>query len=426
MMKEELKKIWKFRMVVILIFLGFLFYTMFLEFYIKYFPNGPYAIGVFQVGKKVVEEYGTSLSFEEMEEVKAGLPKLYQEADRCIQELELAKKHGLDSYQAYMEFKEASLEAIVEIGVVDERSDYADAMRIQNYLTSEETENIDGRIRGVEDILEQYEAEQMVAEVCRIVEGEGLQGSNLNENKDSRLCYDVEKQYSKKEFEHIQKTFYNEADNWRNVLPNEVVETTGLYLSYLLIWICLSICILLSPLLVYDRMSRMNAIQYSSKRGRKLLILQFKAVLLSAFLLTTLNLILFGGIFLTNGTKAFFSCRMYSFEGEAYCWANWTHGTWCMVLIGLIYFVAIGTAGIIFFLSKYSTNYIGILLKLVPLFVGIAILCHKLLYQAFYYNNALYQITKIPYIEMITAAAILLIGVRLCTSRHFLQAGNFE
>ena len=46
MIREELKKIWRPKMVLILIFLGFVFYTMFLEFYIRYFPNGPQAMGV--------------------------------------------------------------------------------------------------------------------------------------------------------------------------------------------------------------------------------------------------------------------------------------------------------------------------------------------------------------------------------------------
>lgn len=94
MIKEELKKIWKPGTVFVLIFLGFAFYKMFLEFYIEYFPNGPYAAGSFQIGAEMVQKYGTALSQEEMEQVKAGLPDLYEEAGRYIKEFNLAKSMG--------------------------------------------------------------------------------------------------------------------------------------------------------------------------------------------------------------------------------------------------------------------------------------------------------------------------------------------
>lgn len=403
MIREELKKIWKLKMVFILIFLGFVFYTMFLEFHIQHFPNGPQSMGVFDISKDMVEKYGTSLSLEEIEKVKRTVPELYQEADRYLQELDLAKKHGIASYQEYLDFSQASLETVRQSEAADQNADYADLMRIQNYLTSPETENIGGRIYGVESLLQKYEMEKNKIEFYR------------NSSETKRQIGGSK--YSKKEWEQIGNAFYNETEDWQNILPDEVVEVTAFYLSYLLVWICLSICILISPLLVSDRMSRMRSIQYSSKRGRKLIQIQFQAVMLSAFLLTTLNLVLFGGIFMTNGTKAFFLCRMYSFAGITYCWTNWTYGTWCLLLIGLSYLVAMGTAGIVFFLSRYSTNYIGMLLKLVPLFVVTAILCLQLLYQAFYYNNTLYRITQIPYMEGITAIGLFLVGIGLCIKK---------
>ena len=41
MLKEEMKKIWRPGILAVLILLGFVYYTMYLEFYIQYFPNGP-------------------------------------------------------------------------------------------------------------------------------------------------------------------------------------------------------------------------------------------------------------------------------------------------------------------------------------------------------------------------------------------------
>lgn len=391
MIGEELKKIWKPGMVLVLIVLGFVFYKMFLEFYIEYFPNGPYAAGSFQIGVKMVQEYGTALSQEEMEQVKNSLTDLYEEVDRYIKEFDLAKKHGLESYEEYVNFCETSVRAIPEGMAADQNEDYADSKRIENYLTSNETENISGRIYATERFLRWYEAEQNIA-----------------------LDYKINEDYSVKENHHVKKTFYSENAAWQNIMLLEVMEATSRYLGYLLVWMCLSICLFHSPLLVHDRMSRMIALQYSSRRGRRIFLLQFVSVMLSAFLLTTLNLVIFGGIFMTNGTAVFFPCRMYSFTSISYCWSNWTYGTWCVMLVMLCYLVSMGTAAISFFLSQNSANYIVMLLKLIPLFVGMAILCLKLLERAFYFSNALYKMTNVPYVEMITAGIVFLAGVGLC------------
>ncbi|MBD5555654.1 MAG: hypothetical protein HDQ95_10045 [Roseburia sp.] len=401
MLREELKKIWRPGMILLLVFLGCVFYSMFLEFYIRYFPNGPHAVGVFQVGAELVERYGTSLSKEEAAELEQELPKLYERADMYVKGFELAKKYGLSTYEEYLNFCNDTVEALADGEAADLNEAYADSQIIDNYLISEETGNISGRIYGTECLLRFYHTflELGPEAVDRI--------SN-----------------SEREHENAEKMLFGEDKLWQNILPDQVPEVASTYLGYLLVWMCLSVCLLLSPLQVHDRMSRMRALQYSSKRGRSIFLTQFYAVMLSAFLLTTGNLVLFGGIFATNGTDVFASCRMFSFASSGGCWPNWTYKGWWVALILLCYLVAMGTAAISFFLSGYSSHYIAMLLKLIPVFTVVAILSPMILYRAFYYGNMLYHMTGVPYVEAGAAGVIFAAGVALCVGayRHRLTA----
>lgn len=391
MIKEELRKIWRPGMLMVLIVMGAVYYMMFMEFYIRFFPNGPHYEGEFDTARQMKEAYGTSISEEEMADFVTCIPLLQKEADRYVADSEAGRRYGLKTYEQYGEFRQKIYE---DIGAgeqaADKNENYADCMILDNYLQSEATDNIEGRLYAACLFEAEYRrAQELEAEW----EGE---------------------EYSRKEQEHARQLFFGKDKKWQNILPWEVIQAAGAYGGRLLVWVCLSVCLLLSPLMVHDRMAGMRPLQYSSRHGRKIYRSQLAAVMLSAFLLTTVNIVLFGGIFASNGTAVFFPCRMYSFMGTQYSWPDWTHGTWCLALAVMCYLTAAGTAGAVFFLSKSSTNYVGMMLKMVPLFIALAVLCPKMTEDAFYYQNELYRYTGIPYIEFICAAALTAAGAFLC------------
>lgn len=413
MIREELKKIWRPGMIGIFLLLGAIYYTMFMEFYIRYFPNGPQAEGIFQVSAGLVEKYGTSLSIGEMEEAKAEFSELYSEADGYIRGLALAQEHGLQSYEEYVNFQEKTYEDLNQFGnasdqsgnvsnqsdgLPDSNKDYRDLMLISNYLTGSETKNIGGRIYGAEWLLQFYEREQEIRELF-------LRG-------------ELETDYSVREQKRIQKLLCGEDALWQNILPAMVTETTSVYMYFMLIWMCLSVCLFIAPLQVNDRLSRMRTFQYSSKRGRKIFSMQFKTAMLSAFILTILNLVIFMGIFATNGTAVFRDCRVYSFAAAEFSWVDWKYGTWCLVLMIICCLIAMGTAAAAFFLAHHSANYISMLLKLIPVIAVLATVLPPTLYQAFYFYNGMYRMTKIPYVEAVFSVLIFAAGNVLCRGTY--------
>lgn len=393
MIIEELKKIWRPGMLAALLVIGFVFYTMRLEFYIKYFPNGPYAGGMVELCRQMVETHGTSLSEEEFKIMQQSRQDIKAEADLYVRSYVIGKKYGLKSYEDFDQFRRESFEQISGNEAADQNERYADTMRIENYMESKDTKNAERRLSAISYIISAYEAYQNYAE-------------NPSEFNDGT--------YTKREWEKVSQDFFGEKQIWKNILPYEVPEATGAYMENVLIWICLSICMLLSPLPVHDRMSRMKALQYSSRRGRRIYGSQLAAVMISAGLLTTGNLAIFGGLFAAHGTSVFFPCRMSSFLMNQFGWPDWTHGGWCLMLVGMCYLISFGIAGAVFFLSRSCESYITMLLKILPLFVAAVLLDTRIINYAFYFNNAVYKWSGIPYAELISAAGIFMLGIILC------------
>lgn len=395
MIREELKKIWRPGILAVLLLLGFVFYTMYLSFYIKYFPNSPQYSGEFQVAEEWVREYGTSLEPEEETEiVNMKLPELEADANRYVAQNELCQKYGLTTFVDFEMFYDEYVNGVQGDLTEEQQSFYADAQRIQNYLHWEETSNIEGRIRATQNYTEYYEKWQSGA-------------LDMLSN-----VYDEDA--GEREHIHAQNTFIGADAAWRNILPGELPRETSTYFAFLLVWMVLSDFLLISPLLVRDRMRGMRALQWSSRRGRKILNAQFAAVMLSALLLTTLNLLIFGGLFATKGTYVFADCRMFSFMGTMLSWVNWTYGSWCVVLIVLCYLASLSFAALEFFLSQYSANYVAMLLKIIPLFAVAASICYDLILYAFYYSNQISKTIGIPSSETILTAFILILGFALC------------
>lgn len=68
-----------------------------------------------------------------------------------------------------------------------------------------------------------------------------------------------------------------------------MVENTDEFFHYFAIWCAFSGVLLISPALVRDALHRTRAMQWTSRRGRRVLNVQMGAALLSGLLLTLLN-----------------------------------------------------------------------------------------------------------------------------------------
>ena len=148
------------------------------------------------------------------------------------------------------------------------------------------------------------------------------------------------------------------------------MDSTNSYLTYLAQWTAIRVILLLSPTLVRDRLRRTRPLQWSSRRGRKVLHTQLAAGLVSVLLLSAINVTVYAIPFLAQGPLALKDCPLGSAVwGGGTPWFNWTYGQYLAVLTGMVLALGIGIGAVTLFLSRFSNNYVSMLLKAFPLFV---------------------------------------------------------
>ena len=372
---EELKKIWRPGILLILCIISSLYYFLFMDFEITHFPNGHPNTEIFNLSVEWTEKYGLSMDESERKDAEKQFDVLYAEAERWISALEIFRQAGIYSYKEYRRMYE-----------MDEKSELqSDA---EWTLLGEECKYVEFRIQALENLLENYDHRAKEYQEQKIADATG------QPEKKSLEQHDTEQRY-------------------QSIMPYVVIESFSAYSSWTIVWLLLSVCILLSPLMVRDRMTRVNEHQVSSRIGRKVYWKQFGAVMLSAIALITIELFAAIAIYATNNTQALWHNGMNSFMGYTFL-REFTYGGYVMTTIAMAYVFSMSAVLIFFLLSKFSANYVSLILKLIPAFILLSILAQMVIAYSFSSINFMYQKTSITAIEPVICSALLIAGLFSC------------
>lgn len=206
-----------------------------------------------------------------------------------------------------------------------------------------------------------------------------------------------------------------EAQGVYGFLPSTVVENTDEFFHYFAIWCAFSGVLLISPTLVRDALHRTRAMQWTSRRGRRVLNVQMGAALLSGLLLALLNCAVYLGPFLSTGAMKFWNCPMVSVWRESYPWFDWTYGQYLLALLGLTVVLSLAACGFSVVLSQFSGSYVAMLLKAIPLIV---VLCWGLvpwvMMGAGRFSNDPVRLTGLPGTEFVCGVLAVLAALVLC------------
>lgn len=200
-------------------------------------------------------------------------------------------------------------------------------------------------------------------------------------------------------------------NNINNIMSGWVIENTVMYTMCFSVLVILAVLVLIAPIIITDRTQNIYLLQYTSKNGRKIFNQQFAAVILSAFFLTSALIFIFGAIYSLNGTKLFVNNGLISFIGFNEFWFDITYGQYILLCVMLLYLLCLGTASIAFVLSRYSSNIISLILKLIPAFAALWALCFGVFCGTFGSGNPLYRQTKIFGIEPIVCSLLFAAGL---------------
>ena len=377
----ELRKIWNSRILLVVALLCTLFYWLFMSFYIDFFPNGHPAIEEFEYSNELLDRYGPTLEEDEyVEFISANREKVIAEMERYIKSNPVFAKVGISSYEDYERVykKQNPTEAETEALWT---------------LFGKESNFVRFKLQTIEWIENQYrDYPRYVSE---------LMSEATNQKEIDRLNAILE------------------TKEYTNIMEWEVYENTVGYTVYLAILSILAVFVLVSPLIVTDRARNVHLLQYSSKHGRKILQKQLLAVLLSAFMLTTLLILIFGAIYSTNGTWVFWHSGMTSFLNGPIFLFDITYGQYIVLYIVLLYTLCLGTAAMAFLFSRFSRNLITLILKLMPMFAVLTVLCLYVFNDPFSMNNSLYKALGMIGIEPLVCGGVFI--VFLAVSLYFVR-----
>lgn len=377
----ELRKIWNSRILLVVALLCTLFYWLFMSFYIDFFPNGHPAIEEFEYSNELLDRYGPTLEEDEyVEFISANREKVIAEMERYIKSNPVFAKVGISSYEDYER--------------VDKKQNPTEAETEALWtLFGKESNFVRFKLQTIEWIENQYrEYPRYVSE---------LMSEATNQKEIDRLNAILE------------------TKEYTNIMEWEVYENTVGYTVYLAILSILAVFVLVSPLIVTDRARNVHLLQYSSKHGRKILQKQLLAVLLSAFMLTTLLILIFGAIYSTNGTWVFWHSGMTSFLNGPIFLFDITYGQYIVLYIVLLYTLCLGTAAMAFLFSRFSRNLITLILKLMPMFAVLTVLCLYVFNDPFSMNNSLYKALGMIGIEPLVCGGVFI--VFLAVSLYFVR-----
>lgn len=320
---QELKKIWRPGILAGIVLLGLIYYYMFPSFYIEHFSNGPFARAEFELAVEWVAQYGPTLEPEERAELDSRLEEEITKFNRQLEGIPEAAAAGITDYTSFRTSGQTEEHARLTWDIRDGT-------------------NCD-TISAIQQMLERYD-----------------------DPRDYLRQHDYFESYTAKEREQMLA-----VNSWsRSLLSGSVMDSTEFYLKYLAQWTAISVILLLSPTLVRDRLRRTRPLQWSSRRGRKVLHTQLAAGLVSVLLLSAINVTVYAIPFLAQGPLALKDCPLgNTVWGGGTPWFNWTYGQYLAVLTGMVLALGLVVGAVTLFLSRFSDSYVSMLLKAFPLLV---------------------------------------------------------
>lgn len=157
-----------------------------------------------------------------------------------------------------------------------------------------------------------------------------------------------------------------------NLIRYDLPMTFSLYAAVVGVFTVVAVIILIAPLLTIDRMWKLNLMQYSSTIGRRIFRLQFIATIVSALVLSIILIAAAYIPFLASGAGDYWDAHIMSYAGWGMQLYNITFGQYALIIAGMILALSVGTACFAFILARFSENIVMMLSKAVPVGVAIA------------------------------------------------------
>lgn len=374
----ELRKLWRPAQVLAALTVLMLFGRTSIGYYLYTLPQQSADSCVLDICTDWRERYGVTLDPDELPGVRAQLDGLIAEADERIAHWEETK------HPSWASFAEGGVTDFAEYCALLEKTERD---RVENevaaLLLDSRTDFLYYRIRFVRGVLERYGFEQTADPAA---------GSDAASPGERARCAEIA------------------ADPavMHSILYSYSIRAANEFAVQLALSSLMLIALMVSPCLVRERLARMAQEQWPTHTGRAVLRYQLAAALVTSAVIPVGMAAAFGWKFCKAWrADVFWDCIAYSVGGSPVPWFTMTYGQYLLTLGGVL--VCLGTAcgAAMFFLSRFSGNYVAMLLKALPGYLAFAFAADKILSEMLYFGNYLSGLTGVPGIELIVTAALL-------------------
>ncbi len=322
--KNELKKIFNIKSLLVVLVISFVIYNMFIKFYIEIFPNGRPTLDVYDIAKKFVEEEGINTSEVGIDYFLDLKEKYEEEANNYLLNNATAKELGITTYE------ELQNVGVSKTGSDSEREIKAHELH-SNILFDEVVDSF-WKLQGIDSFIQFYESSI-------------ISNSLLSEEQNKRINEIVN------------------SYNFRDTIPYFVLENYNGFIFTSTSLIVISIIFLLSPIFTKDKHRNLEQIQYTTKRGRKLYKDKIITSLISSAIIVTVELGILFSLYLTreNTVEMFYNSSINSWMAMGFNWFNLTFKEYIFLTIALIYIFALCLSIFTAFISRKSSRYITLI-----------------------------------------------------------------
>lgn len=323
---NEIKKIFNTKMVILLIIINIIVYFLFIEFDIKYFPNGRPAGDSYRIAVQMQKDHGTNMDEEEFENFKSIYNEKLKEVDKYIQGDKEFRELGIKNYKEFIEKRQENLHKGTEYG--------------------NKFDKLDRRIMFEEWIDLFWE----IPEREVIIKGYENRDKFINKNYDMNL--------TKQQETRIKEILNNKSDT--SVLPGVIMQNYNNIIFYVSLAILISTIFMISPIYLRDNKNNINFLQYTSKKGRKIFKSKITASIISSFVITTIQFVCFFILYSHNKVYMFFHCNINSFLNYRLSWYDITFIQYIVITVAAVYILVLAFTMMSILVSSTVHNYIAL------------------------------------------------------------------
>lgn len=325
----EMRKIFSWKLILLVILLNVLMFKLMIEFDLKHFPNGRPDGDTFKIEQQLIPKYGPKIDENEFSEIKEVYQQKVKEADQYLANDKDAIAAGLENYEKFNHYDEND----------ELQMNYHDELFFNRDL------DFPWELQSYEWYLNEYQ----YAKQSMIMK---LKDATTNAQK--------------KHFEQLLK---------ENKLPfysDRVTYNFKTYKTSVAITIFLSIIILISPIYLRDVQANVVSLQYSSRKGRKAFRVKWFAGLISTILITSLLLTLYMVLYQSNETSSHFDLPLHAL-GRYDHWYDMTFLQYIMLSVIIIFIISILLGMLTMVISSAVNNTLALIaIQIVVAFIMIA------------------------------------------------------